>query len=275
MTCSAQSRTLLSLSILVAHTQLACGGSAPPASAAAPAPSASGPTRHASWSYSGDNGPQRWGDLDPTYALCKTGQEQSPIDLPASPPRHEPAPVRPKWDPVPLRVTNNGHAIQVDDSAQSSLVVDGTPYHLAQFHFHSPAEHTVGGRAYDVEMHLVHKSDAGKLLVVAILFGSGSENTILAPVWDAMPSREGPSGVVAGTTIDVSSLLPSSPRYMRYAGSLTAPPCKEGVTWLVVEPDASAQMSPQQIKKLRDSTQPTTNRPLQAKGSREVVELVP
>jgi len=260
----------LPLVIAVALPQLGC------AAAAAHAPTTAASDAHPHWSYSGDEGPPRWGDLDPSYALCKAGLAQSPVDLPIAPPRREPAPAKPPWDPVPLRITNNGHTIQVDDTASSAFVVDGTVYRLEQFHFHSPSEHTIGGRTYAVEMHLVHRSDHGKALVVAILFGAGAGNTILAPVLEAAPAQAGgPPVSVPGTTIDVSALMPSAPRFLRYEGSLTTPPCTEGVTWLVVEPDARMQMSPDQIAMLHDRTQPTTNRPVQAMGPREVVEMVP
>jgi carbonic anhydrase len=154
-------------------------------------------------------------------------------------------------------------------------MVNGTEYKLAQFHFHSPAEHTVGGRSFDLEMHLVHKSADGKVAVVAILFGTGTENAVLAPVWKAMPEQPGHAVTVAGTTIDVSSMLPALPKYLRYDGSLTAPPCTEGVTWLVVEPDAASQVSAEQVHRLKAVTQPATNRPVQPLGTREVVELAP
>src|ERR1700722_19678064 len=137
--------------VLIAQMLLACGGSGAPASsvassAAGPLPAPSGSTTSPHWSYSGDEGPTHWGDLDPSFAACKTGGAQSPMDLPLAPARHQPAPARPRWDPVPLHLKNNGHAIQVDDTAPSSFVVDGTAYHLAQFHFHTPSEHTFGGR---------------------------------------------------------------------------------------------------------------------------------
>ncbi len=146
---------------------------------------------------------------------------------------------------------------------------------LAQFHFHSPAEHTVGGRSFDLEMHLVHKSRDGKVAVVAILLGTGTENAVLAPVWNAMPAHPGPAVTVADAKVDVSSMLPAATKYLRYGGSLTTPPCTEGVTWLVVEPDAASQVSAEQVRKLKAITQPTTNRPLQPLGAREVVELAP
>ncbi len=246
-----------------------CGGATTPPIAVAPQP------HQAPWSYSRDTGPAKWGDLDVSFGLCKTGAAQSPIDLPPSPAHRQPALATPRWEPMPLKITNTGHSIQVDDGAASSLVLDGTEYKLAQFHFHSPAEHTVGGRSFDLEMHLVHKSGDGKLAVVAILFRTGAENAVLAPVWNAMPAQPGPAVTVAGATIDVSSMLPASPKYLRYGGSLTAPPCTEGVTWLVVEPDAASQVSAEQVRKLKTITQPTTNRPVQPVGGREVVELAP
>jgi carbonic anhydrase len=261
----------LSLAISFASSSIACGG-------ATPAPRAGEPKPHASWSYAGENGPAHWGELDPAFALCASGKSQSPIDLPAQPTRRAPVPARPQWDPVPLVPRNTGHTIQIDDTAPSSFVVDGTTYALAQFHFHSPAEHTIAGRTYDAEMHLVHKSPAGKLLVVAIFFERGTENATLKPEWDAMPMQVGHEPVASpGVAIDVAALLPKAPRYLRYDGSLTAPPCSEGVTWMVVEPDASAptQLSAEQIAKLQAATRGATNRPLQSRGDREVIELAP
>ena len=213
--------------------------------------------------------------MDPSFGLCGHGAKQAPVDLPAHATAAR-APARPQWAPVPLHVVNNGHAIQVDDTAPSSLTVDGTTYTLAQFHFHSPAEHTIAGRAYDAEMHLVHKSNDGRFLVVAVLFTSGVENAILKPIWDAMPSQAGgPPVTVPNVAIDVASLLPSAPRYLRYEGSLTVPPCTEGVTWLVVEPDSRPSLSTDQIARLRAATHSATNRPVQLLGERVVTELVP
>jgi carbonic anhydrase len=265
---------VLALGLAALAGATGCAAAPPPAVDPSPSPPAAAVV-HAHWSYAGDDGPERWGDLDPSYELCKIGAAQSPVDLPAASARHGPGPLSPRWDPVPLQLTNNGHAIQVDDAASSSFIVEGTTYRLVQFHFHSPSEHTMGGRRFGAEMHLVHKSEGGRLLVVAILFGIGAENASLAAVWKAMPAHPGPSASVPGVSIDLGSLLPKEPRYMRYDGSLTTPPCTEGVTWLVVEPDPSQQLSPEQIEALRASTQPTTNRPVQRLGSREVMELIP
>jgi carbonic anhydrase len=268
-------RQALPLWIATLSSAMGCAASppSPPDIPALPAPAA--PVAHAHWSYSGEDGPEHWGDLDPSYEPCKSGTAQSPVDLPAASVHHGPGPLAPRWEPIPLRLTNNGHAIQIDVKSASSFTVEGTTYRLVQFHFHSPSEHTVGGRSYGAEMHLVHKSDGGRLLVLAILFGIGVENATLAPIWNAMPGQAGTSPAVPGFSLDLTPLLPKEPRYLRYDGSLTTPPCSEGVTWLVLEPDPSAQLSPEQLNALRAATQPSTNRPTKPLGSREVTELIP
>jgi carbonic anhydrase len=253
---------------------LACAGTAPPSPSVPQDHRAAPAEQHPHWTYASDTGPEHWGDLDPSFGLCSHGAKQSPVDLPAHAATAH-APPRPQWAPVPLRVVNNGHAIQVDDTAPS-FTVDGTTYSLAQFHFHSPAEHTIAGRTYDAEMHLVHESSDGKVLVVGVLFTSGAESAVLKPIWDAMPAQVGGSPVtVPNVAIDVASLLPSAPRYLRYEGSLTVPPCTEGVTWLVVEPDANTSLSADQIARLRAATHGATNRPVQSLRERVVTELLP
>jgi carbonic anhydrase len=246
----------------------ACGG-------AALAPATAEPPR---WSYEGEGGPAHWAVLDPKFAACGQGQKQSPIDLPGHLDRASAkAPAAPTWDPIPLKPLNNGHMVVVDDAAPSSFVLDGTTYTLKQFHFHAPAEHTIDGRAYDAEMHLVHKAPDGKTVVVALLFHHGRENDLLRPFFDAMPMGAHDGAVDTGKTIDLTPLLPKTPSYIRYEGSLTAPPCTEGITWLVVKPDPDAplQMSAGQIARIKLATHGATNRPLQPANGRVVLELAP
>jgi carbonic anhydrase len=246
------------------------------ACASAPAPAApSSAAPH--WSYDGDVGPSHWGALDPSFATCSSGTTQSPVDLPATPQGGGKAPATPTWSAVPLRVVNNGHTIQVDDAAPSSFVVDGTTYALKNFHFHSPSEHTVNGRSYDVEMHFVHKTPDGKIAVVALLFNHGRTNDVLAPLWSAMPSAPRGEPVMKSDTIDVQALLPKAPTFYRYDGSLTVPPCTEGVKWFVVVPDAAApsELSDAQIAQLRAALHGASNRPIQPLGGRSITELAP
>jgi carbonic anhydrase len=244
---------------------VSCGG-APPAS----------PSASAHWSYDGEDGPTHWAAMDPTFAACGTGEHQSPIDLPTHPTVAGKAPAPPHWDPIPIRVINTGHTIQVDDTAPSSFVFEGTTYTLKNFHFHVPAEHTIGGVAADAEIHFLHQSADGKTLVVALLVHRGRENELLLPLLDAMPAVARPEPIDLGRTIDVAALLPKTPSWLRYDGSKTAPPCTEGVTWLIAaQGDVPLQMSDAQIGRLRSAMRGPSNRPLQPLNGRVVTDLVP
>jgi carbonic anhydrase len=246
--------------------------SAPPVSA----PLAPSPPHH--WTYDGDEGPLRWGSLAPEFAACASGAHQSPIEL-STTAAADPALAlaTPHPTPVPLRVVHNGHTIQVDAGASSSVTFGGTRYDLVQFHFHSPAEHTLDGARFDAEMHLVHRSAEGKLLVIGVLLKKGTENAALKPLWEAMPGAPTKAPVViAGQTVDVAALLPKSGRYAHYEGSLTAPPCSEGVTWLVALPDGgpATELSEAQIARLRAAIGVATNRPAQPANGRAVHVVV-
>lgn len=173
--------------------------------------------------------------------------------------------------PVPLRVVHDGHSIQVDDTVPSSVIHDGVTYDLTQFHFHSPSEHTIGGVSFDAEVHLVHKSKDGKLLVLAVLLKRGARNSVLKALWDTMPTAPTKEPiVVAGQTVDVQALLPRSGRYAHYDGSLTVPPCTENVQWFVALPESTSatELSAAQIAKLRSALGPRSNRPLQPANGR-------
>ncbi len=270
-----RSVALLSLALTACGSPKGPDAATPAAPATSATPAASAKAPH--WSYDGELGPSHWGAIDPSFAACASGASQSPVNLLAASMKvsgKPPAP--PSWAPVPLKIVNNGHTIQVDDTAPSSFVVDGATYALKNFHFHSPSEHTIDGRSYDVEMHFVHKTPDGKIAVVALMFDRGRANEGLAPLWGAMPSVAGPP-VTNAATIDVQTLLPKAPKYLRYDGSLTVPPCTEGVTWLVVVPDPAAplELSDAQIAQLRGALHSPTNRPVQPLGARPVVELAP
>lgn len=202
---------------------------AAPTADAGPPPHPAGPPH---WTYD-----EPWGDLAPEFATCKTGQKQTPIDLSSSTPRaKELAPLAIAYPPFPLSLFNNGHTVQVDASAaQGTLTAEGKKWPLVQFHFHAPSEHTLDGKPQAAEVHFVHKNDKGELAVVGIFFKKGKANTALAAVFDNAPqavSKE--PKPVAGATLDLASLVPAKAAYYTYAGSLTTPPCSEGVTWYVL-----------------------------------------
>jgi carbonic anhydrase len=240
------------LAAMAAPLLAACGRAAAPqakridsptageASAAEPAASAAeGPH----WGYQGDEGPQRWAELDPTFATCAGGRAQSPIDLPTNVQPAKLGSIELDYKPTRLSILNNGHTIQVNYDPGSTLTLDGTPYELLQFHFHVPGEHTIGGSHYPMEIHLVHRAADGAVAVVAglsyggvrnkpMVMASEARNRMLDLVWQDIP----PSGVrIQGKdSINVLDLLPVDRRYVTYEGSLTTPPCTEGVRWIVL-----------------------------------------
>ncbi len=187
----------------------------------------------AHWGYEGDAAPEHWGGMKEEYALCGSGKMQSPVDI-----RDDQAgalsAIEFNYQAVSNpQVVNNGHTIQVNYAAGSYAVIHGKRYDLLQFHFHSPSEHTLYGKPADMVAHLVHKAADGELAVVAVLFNKSSENAVLKPVWEGMPHHEGKGTVMA--TINAADLLPADHSYFHYVGSLTTPPCSEGVKWQVLK----------------------------------------
>jgi carbonic anhydrase len=185
------------------------------------------------WSYEGESGPEHWGDLSPDFAACAAGVEQSPIDIPVGAPVNL-ADIAFSYQPSAVNIFNNGHTIQVNYDQGSSITLDGSTYYLAQFHFHAASEHAVGGAHDPLELHLVHRNAQGGLAVVGVLLKAGAENAAYAPVFQNLPPQESQPTPVAGATVDASKLLPAQRTYWRYNGSLTTPPCTEGVKWLVM-----------------------------------------
>lgn len=205
---------------------------ADPPSTHEPAEPAAAPAHPAHWSYGGDGGPEHWADLSEANFACKVGGQQSPIDISATVPAGLAAPVR-GWKPVlGGTVVNNGHTIQVDLAGGGGITLDGVAYTLKQFHFHHPSEHTIDGRSFPLEVHLVHAAADGRLAVVGVMFEEGAANPTLDPVWATAPAREGKAAVAF--SIDPGKLVPEAPAAFRYEGSLTTPPCSETVRWTVV-----------------------------------------
>jgi carbonic anhydrase len=219
-------------------------------------------------------GPTHWGDL-PGDEPCKLGKLQSPIALAdagagAAAPAKEPM-LSFNYRPAKLSMINNGHTVQVNYVAGSLVAEAGVSYALAQFHFHSPSEHTLGGKSFPLEIHFVHLDSAGKpALVVGVFVREGAENAALAAAFRALPGKEGDSSAPAGATVDASAVLPAAGAHFAYDGSLTTPACTEGVRWRVMrEP---IEMSTAQIEAFRSLPHLAhTNRPLQAVGTRTVL----
>jgi len=201
----------------------------------------------AHWTYEGEAGPAHWGSLDPAFARCAMGHAQSPIDISA--PKSQSLPkLSLHYQETQISVVNNGHTIQVAYDPGSSLEIEGTRYQLIQFHFHTPSEHTFEGKHAPAELHLVHRSGDGRLAVIGVLLQPGEENAALAPLWQHLPAVEGPAQHV-NARINAQDLVPAQHTSYRYEGSLTTPPCSEGVKWIVMTTPIT--LSEQQLEKLR------------------------
>ena len=189
------------------------------------------------WSYEGATGPEHWGDLDPTYAACKAGKEQSPIDIRNAEKAELPA-IRFEYKSGPLKIINNGYtAVRVNYAPGNGnfLTVGDKRYELTQFHFHRPSEEYIHGKTYDMVIHLMHEASDGKVAAVAVLLKTGSANATIRQLWEYMPKTAGKEAEISGVQIDPAGLMPHNTSYYTYMGSVTAPPCSEGVTWFVLK----------------------------------------
>jgi carbonic anhydrase len=185
------------------------------------------------WSYEGATGPAHWGDLNPDYSVCKTGQEQSPIDIVNAIAEKLP-PIEFHYLQSPLRLIDNGHTVQVNYEPGSYITVSGKRYELLQFHFHHPSEEAIHGRHHDLVIHLVHKDAEGQLAVVAVLFTEGASDAGIKAVVEHLPTVK-EQEITTDATVAATSLLPQTRNYYTFRGSLTTPPCSEGVTWFVLQ----------------------------------------
>lgn len=218
-----------------------------PAGHAAAAQHAS-PVQHAAglhWSYDGQTGPDHWGELSSDFRLCKTGRMQSPVDLGGAeiPGKFS---VKATYRPGPLTVLNNGHTVQANIAEGSTLSSGISRYKLLQVHFHTPSEETIYGIHYPMVAHFVHIDYAGNYAVLGVLFEEGAHNPELDKLVKAAPPHERGPEVVSGVTFDPARLLPANLSVYRYEGSLTTPPCTEGVHWHVATrpvPASAAQIA--------------------------------
>lgn len=233
--------------------------------AAAAAPSHAGHGAH--WDYSGEVGPEAWGRLKPEYSQCSTGQRQSPIDIRGGI-AVQLEPIQFDYRTSGFSVIDNGHTVQVNLPPGNAISVLGRRFELLQFHFHRPSEERINGRQYDMVAHLVHQDAEGKLAVVAVLLDRGVAQPIVQAVWNALPLEKNEAQAAPGT-IDLNKLLPEDRRYYTYMGSLTTPPCSEGVLWMVMK--TPVPVSPEQID-IFARLYPMNARPVQQAAGRLIKE---
>lgn len=223
----------------------------------------------AHWGYEGHAGPEYWSNLSQEFSTCGSGKRQSPIDINGSMSAGL-NPIQFDYRSAQLDILNNGHTIQVNRNEGSSITVDGQRYDLLQFHFHTPSENTVGGKPYDMEMHLVHKNDKGELAVVGVFLKAGADNSVLNKAWTHMPRHAGDRKQVDSVSINPADLLPANLSYNHFNGSLTTPPCSEGVKWFVMK--SPVEVSRSQVKQFA-SVVGNNARPVQPLNKRFVLAV--
>lgn len=219
------------------------------------------------WSYQGADGPAHWGTLAPGYATCEMGKNQSPVDIRSTISAALPR-LRVKYPHAAKTIVNNGHSIQADFAPGNVLTLDGTQFQMQQVHFHAPSEHRIKGKAYPLEAHFVHADKHGNLAVIAVLFQLGSANPGITRLWAQMPAEPG-QPVALKSTVRPSALMPVSLHYYRYNGSLTTPPCTEGVRWLVLSKPISVSQA--QVDAFKKAMHQPTDRPVQPLNGRVVL----
>lgn len=197
------------------------------------------------WSYGGNTGPDKWGSLGKDFATCALGQHQSPIDIRKTIKADLP-PIQFAYKSIPLSIVDNGHSIKVDTPDAGAITVDGESYALVQFHFHRPSEEKINGKAYEMVAHLVHQSKEGKLAVVAVLMEAGKkDHPLIRTLWTHLPLEQDKPVTRKDVKIDPADILPAKRNYFTFLGSLTTPPCTEGVLWLVLK--TPVQVSKEQL----------------------------
>jgi carbonic anhydrase len=220
------------------------------------------------WTYSGLEGPEFWGRLNPAYSSCSLGRMQSPIDLKKAKTAGL-AVLKIDYQAVPLNIVDNGHTIQVNYAAGSTLTVGDKSYALRQFHFHHPSEEHINGKSFPLVAHLVHAGPGGQLAVVAVLFELGAANTLIGTLWKNIPAEKEKANDVPSVSVRARDLLPRERSYFTFEGSLTTPPCSEGVTWYVLK--SPATISPEQVAAFA-RIYPANARPIQPTNGRDILQ---
>ncbi|QAU33759.1 carbonic anhydrase family protein [Janthinobacterium sp. 17J80-10] len=238
-----------------------------PAAASAAAAGANAPQQGHAWHYDGEGGPAHWGRMNPAWATCASGARQSPIDI-RDGIRVDLDPVQFDYRPTRFQVLDNGHTVQVNLSTGNTITVTGRSYELTQFHFHLPSEERINGKGFPMVLHLVHKDAAGRHAVVALLVEDGEPHEVVQQVWNNLP-LEKREPVLAAAPLDLDKLMPSRREYYTYMGSMTTPPCSEGVLWIVMK--EPIRLSSQQIA-IFARLYPMNARPIQEAAGRMIKE---
>ena len=219
------------------------------------------------WDYAGSAGPSSWAQMSADYAKCASGARQSPIDI-RDGIKVDLDPVQFDYKASAFRVVDTGHTVHVNVDAGSSIEVMGRHYALTGFDFHHPAEERIDGKSFEMSVHLIHRDLEGRLAVVAILFERGAAQPVVQSIWNNLPLERGDE-VAAKASLNLNDLLPTVRGYYTYMGSMTTPPCTEGVLWMVMK--APMPVSPEQIA-IFARLYPMNARPVQSAAGRLIKE---
>lgn len=255
--------------VLTAKLGSGVGGSAAVAAASPQRVAArrEAPAPAIAWGYEGAGAPDQWGSLRPDYRLCASGQRQAPIDLKDGIAVDLP-PVEFDYRPSLFRVTDNGRTLKVE-VGDNRVRLLGKRYTLVGLQFHHPAEVTTDGRGAAMAAHFIHRADDGRMLLIAVPLEAGPENAALQTVLDHLPLERHEPVEPPTTPLDLRALLPAQPGYFTFMGSLSTPPCTEGVQWVAMK--QAVPVSPAQIA-IFARLYPANARPLQAANGRLVKE---
>lgn len=222
----------------------------------------------ANWSYKGKDGPDNWGKLKPEFATCDIGRNQSPINIEAT--------IKASLKPLKgiqkftvKEIINNGRTVQANFKEGNMLLVDDVSFKMKQVHFHAPSEHTIQGKSFPLEAHFVHVDSKGNVTKVGVLFKEGKANAGLEKLWAQIPSDTA-DPIPLKTKVSATEIFPDKRDYYRFSGSLTAPPCTEGVRWILMKTPMT--ISKEQIEVFEKAIRQPNNRPVQPLNGRMVIE---
>lgn len=224
-----------------------------------------------SWSYSGEQGPQHWGNLSPEFGTCNTGKNQSPVDIKNTLVDSDLPGIKFNYTMLtPSELINNGHTLQVNMWSGGEIFVDDIKFKLKQFHFHTPSENRINGQTFPLEVHFVHLSEKNEIAVVAMLFAPGPKDRTLAKILEKVPMKAGESVKLGSHSLKTLEFDDKLLSYYRFNGSLTTPPCTEGVRWIVMK--QPYRVSKEQVEKIQAALKQPNNRPIQPLNARMIVE---
>lgn len=219
------------------------------------------------WSYEGKASPEHWGELNERWQTCNKGMYQSPVNI-QHPINGNLPPLQLSFHPHAKSIVNNGHTVQIEVEDDDDFLLDDQRWTLRQFHFHAPSENHINGQSFPLEIHFVHENAKGELAVVAVMVVAGDDNPALDMILSSLPPKQHQVQALQ-QKLQLTHLYPKDRHYYRFSGSLTTPPCSEGVIWLVMKQQVEA--SPAQLTQFTKALIHANNRPLQPLNGRQIV----